>query len=517
MHADQENKASETATRDTVKLNPVDNVVIALRDLHAGDQPFGLTSPLTGPVHRGHKIAIDAIAAGENVIRYGQIIGQAKNDIKPGDHVHVHNLGMGAHQQDYAHASANTPLAPLDEGRTFQGFHRANGKVGTRNYIGILTTVNCSGSVARFIAEAAEKTGLLDSYTNVDGVVPIVHGTGCGMSGKDEGYATLFRTLAGYAQHPNFAGILLIGLGCEVMQVADLVGGRAIRADGALRYMTIQNEGGTRRTIERGLHELRGIAELANQARRAPAPISAITVGMQCGGSDGYSGITANPALGYASDLLVRHGGTTILSETSEVYGAEHLLTRRAETPEVGQKLIERIHWWEDYTARNGGEMDNNPSPGNKRGGLTTILEKSLGAVAKGGTAPMRDVYKFGEMVDKKGFVFMDSPGFDPCSVTGQVASGANLIVFTTGRGSVSGYQPTPCIKLATNSEMYARMADDMDLNCGDIVTDGISIEDKGDELFEILVRVASGEKTKSEELGFGGVEFVPWQIGAVM
>jgi altronate hydrolase/galactarate dehydratase len=507
----------EKAARDVVQLNPDDNIVIALRDLQAGEQPSHVPSPLTSQVARGHKIATMPIRAGENVIRYGQTIGQAKSDIAPGEHIHVHNLGMGAHQQDYAHASANTPLPVLPADRTFDGYHRADGRVGTRNYIGILTSVNCSGSVARFIAEAAEKSGLLDDFPNVDGVVPIVHGTGCGMSGKDEGYATLFRTLAGYAQHPNFGGILLIGLGCEVMQVADLVGGRPIRSDGALRYMTIQNEGGTRRTIERGLDELRGIAELANQAERAPAPISAITVGMQCGGSDGYSGITANPALGYASDLLVRRGGTTILSETSEIYGAEHLLTRRAETIEVGEKLIERIHWWEDYTERNAGEMDNNPSPGNKRGGLTTILEKSLGAVAKGGTAPLRDVYKFGEKVDKHGFVFMDSPGFDPCSVTGQVASGANLIVFTTGRGSVSGYQPTPCIKLATNSEMYARMADDMDLNCGDIVTDGVSIEAKGEELFEILIRVASGEKTKSEELGFGGVEFVPWQIGAVM
>ncbi len=517
MQAHSGIKVLGEATRDVVKLNPKDNIVIALRDLDAGMQPVSESVPLNAPVLRGHKIAIASIQAGENIIRYGQIIGQAKCDIAPGEHVHVHNLGMGAHQQDYAHASSNAPLPALSEDRTFDGYHRTDGKVGTRNYIGILTTVNCSGSVARFIAEAAEKTGMLDSFPNVDGVVPIVHGTGCGMSGKDEGYATLFRTLAGYAQHPNFGGILLIGLGCEVMQVADLVGGRPIRADGALRYMTIQNEGGTRRTIERGLEELRGIAELANHAERAPAPISAITVGMQCGGSDGYSGITANPALGYASDLLVRHGGTTILSETSEIYGAEHLLTRRAETVEVGEKLIERIHWWENYTARNGGEMDNNPSPGNKRGGLTTILEKSLGAVAKGGTAPLRDVYKFGEMVDKHGFVFMDSPGFDPCSVTGQVASGANLIVFTTGRGSVSGYQPTPCIKLATNSEMYARMADDMDLNCGDIVTEGISIEVKGEELFEMLIRVASGKKTKSEELGFGGVEFVPWQIGAVM
>lgn len=517
MHPVSEIKTPGGPARDTIRLNPDDNVIIALRDLKADAQPDGISIRLPTDIARGHKIATAPIAAGENVIRYGQIIGQAKADIAAGEHVHVHNLGMGAHQQDYAYASANAPLPEISGDRIFQGFHRADGKVGTRNYIGILTTVNCSGSVARFIAEAAEKRGLLDAYPNVDGIVPIVHGTGCGMSGKDEGYSTLFRTLAGYAQHPNFAGILLIGLGCEVMQVADLVGGRPIRPDGVLRYMTIQSEGGTRRTIERGLNELRGIADLANKAERKPAPISAITVGMQCGGSDGYSGITANPALGYASDLLVRHGGTTILSETSEIYGAEHLLTRRAETVEVGEKLIERIRWWEGYTHRNGGEMNNNPSPGNKRGGLTTILEKSLGAVAKGGTAPLRGVYKFGEKIDKAGFVFMDSPGFDPCSVTGQVASGANLIVFTTGRGSVSGYQPTPCIKLATNSEMYARMSEDMDLNCGDIVTDGVSIEAKGEELFEMLIRVASGEQTKSEELGFGGVEFVPWQIGAVM
>ena len=281
--------------------------------------------------------------------------------------------------------------------------------------------------------------------------------------------------------------------------------------------MTIQHEGGTRKTIEKGLTELRGIAELANAATRQPAPISHLMVGMQCGGSDGYSGITANPALGVASDLVVRQGGTTILSETSEIYGAEHLLTRRAATVGVGEKLIDRVRWWEDYTARNKGEMDNNPSPGNKRGGLTTILEKSLGAVAKSGSAPLMDVYLFGEKIDQKGFVFMDSPGFDPCSVTGQIASGANLIVFTTGRGSVSGYMPTPCIKIATNSEMYARMADDMDVNCGDIISEGVSLHDKGAEIFEMFIRIASGEQTKSEDLGFGGVEFVPWQIGAVM
>lgn len=500
-----------------IRQNDHDNVVIALRDLTASEIVDGVGVPLSGSILRGHKIATCVIAKGENVYRYGQIIGQAKRDIMAGEHVHVQNLGMGDHQQDYAHATQSTPLPAVSETRNFRGFRRQDGRVGTRNYVGILTTVNCSGSVANFIAEAAEKSGLLDDYPTVDGIVPIVHGTGCGMSGSNEGYQALFRTLSGYAQHPNFAGILLVGLGCEVMQLADLVGGRQIRPDGELRYMTIQNEGGTRRTIERGLSELKGILEIAGKAKREPVPVSEITVGMQCGGSDGYSGITANPALGYASDLLVRHGGTTILSETSEVYGAEHLLTRRAESVAIGEKLIERIKWWEDYTARNGGEMDNNPSPGNKRGGLTTILEKSLGATAKGGTAPLRGVYQFGEKITDKGFMFMDSPGFDPCSVTGQVASGANIIIFTTGRGSVSGYKPTPCIKLATNSEMYARMSEDMDLNCGDIVTDGVSIRAKGEELFEMIIHVASGDQTCSEVLGFGGTEFVPWQIGAVM
>lgn len=498
-------------------LHPQDNIAVALADIAAGEIDLKTGVKALQSIKQGHKIAIAAVAVGQSVLRYGQTIGQATVDIAVGEHVHVQNLGMGEHTRDYAHASEARVLATSTDKRTFDGYHRADGTVGTRNYLGILTSVNCSGSVAKFIAEAAEKSGLLDAFPNIDGIVPITHGTGCGMSGENEGYDTLFRTLSGYAQHPNFGGILLIGLGCEVLQIADLVGGRAIRADGALRYMTIQHEGGTRKTIEKGLTELRSIAELANLATRQPAPVSQLMVGMQCGGSDGYSGITANPALGIASDLLVRHGGTTILSETSEIYGAEHLLTRRAASVEVGEKLIARVKWWEDYTARNLGEMDNNPSPGNKRGGLTTILEKSLGAVAKSGSAPLTDVYLFGEKIDKKGFVFMDSPGFDPCSVTGQIASGANLIVFTTGRGSVSGYMPTPCIKVATNSEMYARMSDDMDINCGDIVSDGATLTDKGREIFEMFIAIASGQQTKSEELGFGGVEFVPWQIGAVM
>lgn len=498
-----------------IRLHAADNVVIALQDLPAGAKAEHVTAPLPGPVPRGHKIALRALAEGEQVIRYGQIIGQASAPIAAGAHVHSHNLGMGPHSSDYAIGSECQPLPPLPP-RSFMGYHRADGSVGTRNYLGILTSVNCSGSVARFIAEAAEKDPEILATPGLDGIVPIVHSTGCGMSGVNEGYDTLMRTLKGYARNPNFGGILLVGLGCEVMQVPDLVGQGRLRPDGNFRYMTIQGEGGTRATIERALKVLREMAKVAGQAVRAPAPVSKLMVGLQCGGSDGYSGITANPALGHASDLLVQMGGTTILSETPEIYGAEHLLTRRATSPEVGERLLERIRWWEDYTARNGGEMDNNPSPGNKRGGLTTILEKSLGAVAKGGTAPLAGVYKFAEPITSPGFTYMDSPGYDPCSVTGQIASGATLIVFTTGRGSVSGYKPSPCIKLATNSEMYGRMKEDMDINCGDIL-DGVSIAAKGEEILEKIIAVASGEQTLSEELGFGGAEFVPWQIGAVM
>lgn len=498
-----------------IRLHSSDNVVIALSDLGAGATPTGLDLALAAPVPRGHKIASAPIPKGAQVIRYGQIIGQATTDIAAGAHVHSHNLGMGPHSSDYAIGRESRPLPAL-EPLSFMGYHRPDGTVGTRNYLGILTSVNCSGSVARFIAEAAEKDPVLAGMANIDGFVPIVHNTGCGMSGVNEGYDTLMRTLKGYARNPNFGGILLVGLGCEVMQVPDLVGQGRLRPDGNFRYMTIQQTGGTRATIEAGLRVLREMAEVAGRVARAPAPVSKLMIGLQCGGSDGYSGITANPALGHASDLLVRMGGTTILSETPEIYGAEHLLTRRAVSPAVGERLIERIRWWEDYTARNGGEMDNNPSPGNKKGGLTTILEKSLGAVAKGGTAPLSGVYKFAEPITEPGFVYMDSPGYDPCSVTGQIASGATMIVFTTGRGSVSGYKPSPCIKLATNSEMYARMAEDMDINCGDIL-DGVSIEAKGQEILEKIVAVASGAKTFSEELGFGGAEFVPWQIGAVM
>ncbi len=506
-----------SSVKRVLKLHPNDNVLIALVDLNLGAVFKDMGLVLNGDVPRGHKIALKDIAAGEQVIRYGSVIGQATKNIQVGDHVHSQNLGMADHSQHVTVGSHAVDMVNLDQERTFNGYWRRSGKVGTRNYIGILTSVNCSGSVANFIAEAGLKTGMLDDFPNIDGIVPIVHSTGCGMAGDGEGFTTLNRTLQGYAKNPNFGGILLLGLGCEVLQVDSIVKGVQGSIDKPFHYMTIQAEGGTRKTVEKGLDQLRTIAAVANLSERSPAPLSKLILGMQCGGSDGYSGITANPALGVASDLLVQHGGTSILSETTEIYGAEHLLTRRAISESVAEKLMSRIHWWEDYCARNSGQLDNNPSPGNKRGGLTTILEKSLGAVVKGGSAPLTNVYLFAEEIKEQGLVFMDSPGYDPCSVTGQVASGANMVVFTTGRGSVSGYKPVPCIKLSTNTEMYQRLSEDMDINCGDIISGDASVEEKGQEIFEQIIKVASGEQTKSEALGYGGVEFVPWQIGAVM
>jgi altronate dehydratase len=497
-------------------LHADDNVAVALAALAPGDDLGKGQGQVIQPVPAGHKVARTQIPAGGNVLKYGQIIGRATEDIAAGAHVHSHNLGMSDHKKSHVLAADLPQITKSECQDHFMGYHRASGRVGTRNYIGILTTVNCAGSVAKFAAEVAEKSELLKEFGNVDGIIPITHAAGCGMSSKGEGYETLFRTLVGYAQNPNFGAILMIGLGCEVMQISSLAGQTALRDQARFRFLTIQQTGGTRATVEAAQPILRELAVEVNKAQREPAPASALMVGLQCGGSDGLSGITANPALGVASDLLVAQGGTTILSETSEIYGAEHLLTCRAATPDIAEALLDRISWWEDYTARNFGDMDNNPSPGNKRGGLTTILEKSLGAVAKAGSAPLQGVYLYAEPIDRSGFVFMDSPGYDPCSVTGQVASGANLIVFTTGRGSASGYKPTPCIKLASNNDMYHRMSEDMDVNCGDIVT-GTSLEAKGQEIYRLMLDVASGSASKSETQGYGAVEFVPWQIGAVM
>jgi altronate hydrolase len=476
-------------TGETLLLHPGDDVAVALRDLEA--------------VPRGHKVAVRDLQAGAPVRKYGQVIGVATAPIAEGEHVHTHNLGMGPHAREYDFGTDVREVEPVAEPAHFQGIVRPDGRVATRNYIGILTSVNCSATVARMIASRCSTEG----FPNVDGVVALTHGTGCGMAADGDGIRLLRRTLNGYARHPNFAALLVVGLGCEVNQLTgfDLPEGTPT--------MTIQELGGTSATVRRGVEVIRELLPAANEVTRVPVPASELVLGLQCGGSDGYSGITANPALGAAADLLVRHGGTAILAETPEVYGAEHLLTRRAVSRAVGERLIERIHWWESYAE----SMDNNPSPGNKAGGLTTILEKSLGAVAKGGTSPLTAVYEYAEPVTERGFVFMDTPGYDPVSATGEVAGGANLICFTTGRGSVYGCRPAPSVKLASNRETYRAMTEDMDVDCGVILDGEVSVAELGEKIFQLVLEVASGRKTASEELGFGDEEFAPWQLGAVM
>ena len=488
--------------RRILQLHNDDNIAVAIDGLPQGTTAGGVTA--RNRIMKGHKMAMAPIAEGAPILKFGQIIGFATEGIETGDHVHEHNCAVKDFNRDYqfAEAARDETMVAEAERRTFEGYRRSNGTVGTRNYLGVLTSVNCSATVARFIADAANRDAMAEAFPNVDGVVAFVHGTGCcGMAASGEGFEALQRVTWGYAGHPNLAGVLLVGLGCEAFQIPRLMKEYNIEESDHFRSFTIQQEGGNRKTIDRAMGTLHEMLPRANQARREICPASEIKLALQCGGSDGYSGITANPSLGAAVDELVRQGGTGILAETPEIYGAEHLLTRRAENRDVGEKLVGRIKWWKDYTHRNGGEMNNNPSPGNKAGGLTAILEKSLGAAAKGGTTTLRGVYNYAERIDRSGFVFMDSPGYDPCSVTGQVASGANVVCFTTGRGSAFGYKPAPSIKLATNSDMYARMEEDMDINCGDVLN-GISIKDKGREILDKILTVASGTPSKSEELG---------------
>lgn len=503
--------------RPTLRLNNNDNVVIARTQLSAGQTIDDERVTVSATITPGHKIATQTITTGEPVLRYGQVIGFASQDIAPGSHVHMHNLAMGEVQLDYAFCRDAQPTSRVDEPATFDGYLRPDGRVGTRNYIAIVASVNCSATAARHIADGFRFSRELNDYADVDGVIALTHQGGCGMADSGEGFEILRRTLQGYADHPNVGAVLFLGLGCEVMQVGGLQRADGLRANKPVRSMTIQQSGGTRQTIERATTLIRELLPEVNQARREPIPASGLCVALQCGGSDSYSGITANPALGYAVDRLVEHGGTAILSETPEIYGAEHLLTRRATSPAVANKLLDRIRWWHAYTRREGAEMNNNPSPGNKAGGITTILEKSLGAVAKGGTTCLVEVYEYAERVNAQGFVYMDTPGYDPVAATGQVAGGANLVCFTTGRGSAFGCKPAPSLKLATNSPLYERQTEDMDINCGSIITGEETLAECGERIFARMLEIASGQPSKSEELGYGDNEFVPWQLGATM
>lgn len=502
-----------------IRLHRDDDVVIAREQLVSGTTIPEESVTVSGLIPPGHKLAVRAIEAGSPVRRYGQIIGFASQPIRPGQHVHVHNLAMGDFTRDYAYSTEVRPVRLPERQATFDGIVRPDGRVATRNYIGILTSVNCSATVARAIADRFRRDihpEMLAGYDNIDGVVALTHGVGCAVDPEGEGLAVLQRTLGGYACHPNFAAVLVIGLGCETNQIPALLATQGLSSGPQLQAFTIQDTGGTTKTIERGIELIREMLPAANAVRRQPVPASHLVVGLQCGGSDGYSGISANPVLGAAVDLLVAHGGTAILSETPEIYGAEHLLTRRAVSPEVGRKLVDRIHWWEDYCARHNAQINNNPSAGNKAGGLTTVLEKSLGGIAKGGSTPLTEVYEYAQPVRASGLVFMDTPGYDPVSATGQVAGGANLICFTTGRGSAYGCAPSPSLKLATNTALWQRQSDDMDINCGGVLDGTDNIAELGERFFQMMLRTASGERSRSELHGYGQNEFVPWQLSAI-
>ena len=504
-----------------IRLHAADDVVIARTQLISGTKIEDFTTK--GLIPPGHKVATKALNTGDAVRRYNQIIGFASKPIAVGEHVHTHNLGLGDNKGDFARdyaVGADVKPEPAKLEASFMGIKRADGRVATRNYIGILSSVNCSATAARAIADHFSRhnnPAALKDFPNVDGVVALTHGTGCGMDTDGLGMQILQRTLTGYATHPNFAGVLVVGLGCESNQINAWLAHGSLTEGENLRVFSIQDTGGTAQTVAKGIALIKDMLPRANAVQREPCSAAHITIGLQCGGSDGYSGISANPALGAAVDLLVAHGGTAILSETPEIYGAEHLLTRRAVSPAIANKLIARIKWWEHYTDINGGEMNNNPSPGNKAGGLTTMLEKSLGAVAKGGTSNLQAVCEYAEPVKAHGFVYMDTPGYDPVSATGQVAGGANLICFTTGRGSAYGCAPSPSLKLATNTALWKKQEEDMDINCGEIIEGGATVAEMGQRIFEMVLATASGELSKSEKHGYGQNEFVPWQVGAVM
>ena len=504
-------------TGQTIRLHDADNVLIARTDLALGAKlDNGLTC--RGQVQAGHKIAARAIHEGEPILKYNVTIGFASADIAAGSYVHAHNMQFREFDRDYAYGADYKALqmVPEAERASFMGIVRANGQVATRNFVGVLSTVNCSATVAHRIAEYFTPERLAE-YPNIDGVAAFSHDTGCGMEMTGEPMDLLRRTMAGYARHANLAASMIVGLGCERNQIKGLVKEQKLDEGNRLKLFTMQDEGGTRKTIEAGIAAVKEMLPEANKITRTRVPASHLMIGLQCGGSDGFSSITANPALGAAMDLLTQHGGTAILSETPEIYGVEHTLTRRARTREVGEKLIERIRWWKDvYTVGRDCQINGVVSPGNQHGGLANILEKSLGSSMKGGTGPLMEVYRYAEPVTQNGFVFMDTPGFDPCSATGQIAGGANMIMFTTGRGSMFGAKPVPSMKLATNTPMFRKLEEDMDINCGEILDGTCTLREMGQRIFDLMLSVASGDKTKSEVLGLGDREFVPWNIGVV-
>ena len=502
-----------------IRLNPTDNVVVARIPLSAGVTVSfeGTEITIRNAIGAGHKVAVSAIPAGGAVLKYGENIGTAGEAIEPGDLVHVHNLRFGVGDREYEFSTGLQDLAgiPLVSERTFQGYPRADGRVGTRNFVAILGASNCAAFAsqqieAQFVGESFEGTG-------IDGVVAFPHADGCGQSNGAD-MDLLRRTLDGVADHPNIAAAVVVGLGCEVNQVSYYMRpDRSSANGGPRRGLTLQESGGTTRVVVDGAKAVWELIEEVGKLSRVDCPASKLVAALECGGSDAFSGIAANPSVGYFSDLLVKQGGTVCLAETTEVYGAEHLLTRRAVSREIGEKLLDKIEWYKRYVAGFGLgiNFDSNPSPGNKAGGLTNIAEKSLGAVAKAGTSNLTAVYEFAERITETGFVFMNTPGYDATSVAGMAAGGCNVCLFTTGRGSAFGFPSVPVVKIASNSATGLHMDQDMDVNCGSIAEGKEDIPTVGKRMYDFVLEVASGRKTFSEELGHR--EFIPWRIGPVM
>jgi altronate hydrolase len=504
-----------------VVLDPRDNVAVVVSPLEAGRVvQTARGSVVAGePIAPGHKIALRGIAKGEQVVKYGEVIGRATQEIAQGSWVHVHNFvsEFDGTAYEYATRTPSTAYFPTQDAGTFLGYKRENGDVGTRNYVAVIATSNCSSHVATEIAERL-KDVTYDTH-GVDGVVAFPHQEGCGHSQGEDTWQ-LERTIAGMIYHPNVGAVLMVSLGCEVNQLSTYVGTtqlgqQAFRKGKLLIGLEMQSSGGTRQTIGRGVEQVRDLISHCQTMTRTPEPLSRVFMGTNCGGSDAFSGISANPALGYASDLLIRSRGTSILAEIPECMGAEHLLTRRALDEATGRRVIDVIRWYQEYLGRFGGKWDDNPSPGNKAGGISNIVEKSLGAVAKGGTTALTGVYRYAERVDKPGLVLMNTPGYDPVSLTGIAAGGANVIVFTTGRGSGIGFPIVPVIKVSSNSRIAESMRDNIDINAGKIVEGKETVQEVGQRIFEMVKRVCSGERTKSELLGHR--EFVPWRVGPVL
>ncbi|HXS94036.1 MAG TPA: altronate dehydratase family protein [Candidatus Limnocylindrales bacterium] len=501
-----------TASNYAIRLHPEDNVAVARVPIPADTAlDFdGVSVKTLDAIPAGHKVALRSIAPGEMVERYGQAIGRAREPIPAGRHVHTHNLAYEELDLHYEMPLDEAPTPARRAEPTFLGYRRDDGRAGTRNYIAVVAASNCAAHTAESIARSYESEAL---PPGVDGVVAFPHGEGCAHAfGPD--MDQLRRTLGGVLDHPNVSAAVILGLGCETNQIEHYLGGGA-PATGRLVGMTLQSSGGTASTVAAARREIARLMERAAAEKRTEVPASSIVLGLNCGGSDSFSGITANPALGYTSDLLADIGAASVLAETPEIFGAEHLLIRRARNREVAEKLIATVKGYKRYLNRFEGSFNDNPSPGNKEGGLSNILEKSLGAVAKGGTSRLMDVYEYAERVTTPGFSFMNTPGYDPVSLSGLAAGGCNLIAFTTGRGSAIGFPTVPVVKIATNSNTYRRMMDNMDVNAGRIADGEATVQQVGREIFDLLLDVASGRRTCAERLGHR--EFVPWRIGPVM